>query len=290
MRAHFARPALKRQVRTASLRLDPVGTNAGRVTTDMAQPEIHQFACLRDNYGVLVHDPEGGVTLSIDAPEAAAVRETLADRGWTLTHILVTHHHADHTAGIAALKTETGCQVIGPKAESARIPGLDVAVGAPDVLRLGTLEVKVLDTPGHTIGHITYWLPEAKVAFVGDTLFAMGCGRVLEGTAEMMWNSLKTIAGLPGDTALYCGHEYTVSNGKFGVTIEPGNARLVERLAEAEATRTEGRPTLPTRVDLELETNVFLRADSKAIREQVNLPSAPAWKVFADLRERKNRF
>jgi hydroxyacylglutathione hydrolase len=290
LRAHFARPALKRQVRAASLRLDPVGTSAGRVTKDMAQPEIYQFACLRDNYGVLVHDPEGGVTLSIDAPEAAAVRQALADRGWTLTHILVTHHHADHTAGIAALKAETKCQVIGPKAESARIPGLDAAVGAPDVLRLGTLEVRVLDTPGHTIGHITYWIPEANVAFVGDTLFAMGCGRVLEGTAEMMWSSLRTIADLPGDTALYCGHEYTVSNGKFGITIEPGNARLAERLAEAEATRAAGKPTLPTRVDLELETNVFLRAGSKAIRERVNLPSAPDWKVFADLRERKNRF
>lgn len=258
----------------------------------MAQPaiQIYQFACLKDNYGVLVHDPEGGVTLSIDAPDAAAVRQALDHRGWTLTHILVTHHHADHTAGIAALKSETRCQVIGPKAESTRIPSLDATVGEPDILTLGALEVKVLDTPGHTIGHVTYWIAAAKAAFVGDTLFAMGCGRILEGTAEMMWASLQKIAGLPGDTALYCGHEYTVSNGKFGVSIEPGNAALVEQLAAAEAARAEGLPTLPTRVDLELETNVFLRAGTRAIREHVKLPFAPDWKVFADLRERKNRF
>jgi hydroxyacylglutathione hydrolase len=256
----------------------------------MAQAEIHQFACLKDNYGVLVHDAEGGVTLAIDAPDAAAVKGALEARGWHLTHILVTHHHADHTAGIPALKEATQCTVVGPKTESVRIPCLDVGVTEPDVLTLGTLKVQVLDTPGHTIGHIAYWLPEAKAAFVGDTLFAMGCGRVLEGTAEMMWASLEKIAGLPSDTALYCGHEYTVSNGKFGVSIEPDNTRLAERLAAAEAARAAGQPTLPTRVDVELETNVFLRADSEAIRAHVGLPVAPAWKVFANLRERKNRF
>lgn len=256
----------------------------------MARPEIHQFACLKDNYGVLVHDPEGGVTLSVDAPDAAAVTRALDARGWRLTHILVTHHHADHTAAIPALKDETGCTVIGPRAESVRIPCLDVGAAAPDTLKLGTLEAKVLDTPGHTIGHITYWFPEAGIAFVGDTLFAMGCGRVLEGTAEMMWTSLERIAALPADTELYCGHEYTVSNGRFGVTVEPGNGRLAERLAEAEAARAAGQPTLPTRLDLELQTNVFLRADTEAIRAHVGLPVAPAWKVFANLRERKNRF
>ncbi len=256
----------------------------------MAQPEIYQFPCLKDNYGVLVHDAEGGVTLSIDAPDAATVMRALAERGWRLTHILATHHHADHTAGIPALKAETQCRVIGPREEAARIPGLDQAVGEPDTLSLGTLRVKVLDTPGHTIGHVTYWLDEAKVAFVGDTLFAMGCGRILEGTAEMMWTSLRKIADLPRDTLLYCGHEYTVANGKFGVSIEPGNARMQERLEDAETVRAQGGATLPTRVDLELETNVFLRADTRAIRDRVGLAAAPAWKVFADLRERKNRF
>ena len=255
----------------------------------MSQPEIHQFPCLKDNFGVLVHDAKGGVTLSIDAPDAAAVTQALDARGWSLTHILTTHHHADHTAGIPALKAKTSCTVIGPRAEAQRIPGLDLAVAEPDTLALGSLKLAVLDTPGHTIGHVTYWIPEARVAFVGDTLFAMGCGRVLEGTAEMMWGSLKKIARLPRETQLYCGHEYTVSNGKFGLSIEPGNAELQTRLADAEATRAEGRATLPTRVDLELQTNVFLRADRRDVRAAVGLPLAPDWKVFAELRERKNR-
>jgi hydroxyacylglutathione hydrolase len=256
----------------------------------MTQLEIHQFACLKDNYGVLVHDPDGGVTLSIDAPEAGAVKQALDERGWRLTHILATHHHADHTAGIASLKAETGCFVIGPRDEAQRIPGLDRTAAEPDVLSLGGIEIKVLDTPGHTIGHVTYWIEKAKVAFVGDTLFAMGCGRVLEGTPEMMWRSLKKIAALPRDTLIYCGHEYTVSNGKFGASIEPDNAALQQRLAESEAKRAEGIATLPTRIDIELETNVFLRVARQDVREHVGLPLAADWKVFADLRERKNRF
>ncbi len=180
----------------------------------MAQPEIHQFPCLKDNYGVLVHDTEGGVTIAIDAPEAAAVKRALEEKGWRLTHILVTHHHADHTAGIPALKAETQCEVIGPRNEAGRIPGLTHAVGEPDVVSIGSLKFKVLDTPGHTIGHVTYWLDDASVAFAGDTLFAMGCGRILEGTPEMMWRSLRKIADLPRDTIVYCGHEYTVGNGQ----------------------------------------------------------------------------
>jgi hydroxyacylglutathione hydrolase len=255
----------------------------------MAQPEIHQFPCLKDNYGVLVHDREGGVTLSIDAPDAAAVSRALEAKGWRLTHVLVTHHHADHTAGIPGLKAETQCVVIGPEAEADRIPFLDRGVKEPETLVLGGLGVRVLDTPGHTIGHVSYWIEEAEVAFVGDTLFAMGCGRVLEGTPEMMWGSLKKIAALPKTTRLYCGHEYTVSNGKFGASIEPDNAQLKQRLVEAEALRAEGRATLPTRIDLELETNVFLRADTRGIRDRLGLAFVPAWKVFADLRERKNR-
>lgn len=256
----------------------------------MTQLDIHQFACLKDNYGVLVHDRESGVTLSIDAPEADAVQRALAERGWRLTHILVTHHHADHTGGIAALKAATGCVVIGPRDEAQRIPGLDRTVAEPDVLSLGGFEVKVLDTPGHTLGHITYWIEPAKVAFVGDTLFAMGCGRVLEGTPEMMWGSLQKIAGLPRDTQLYCGHEYTVANGKFGVSVEPGNAALQRRLAEAEAARAQGEPTLPTRVDVELDTNVFLRVEDADLRAHIGLPLASDCKVFAELRERKNKF
>ncbi len=255
----------------------------------MAQPEIHQFPCLKDNYGVLVHDTEGGVTIAIDAPEAAAVKRALEEKGWRLTHILVTHHHADHTAGIPALKAETQCEVIGPRNEAGRIPGLTHAVGEPDVVSIGSLKFKVLDTPGHTIGHVTYWLDDASVAFAGDTLFAMGCGRILEGTPEMMWRSLRKIADLPRDTIVYCGHEYTVGNGQFGITIEPDNPRIRERLTDAETVRAQGQPTLPTRIDLELETNVFLRADRQSIRARLGLEAAAAWKVFAEIRERKNR-
>lgn len=256
----------------------------------MSTLEVRQFSCLKDNYGVLIHDRKEGVTAAIDAPEAAAMKRALDEAGWRLTHILVTHHHADHTGGIGALKAETGCRVIGPAGEEARIPGIDQAVQEPDEIRFGGTTVKVLDTPGHTIGHITYWIPEAKLAFVGDTLFAMGCGRVLEGTAEMMWASLSKLAALPRETSIYCGHEYTLSNGRFALSIDPDNAAITARMAEAEALRAEGKPTLPTLLADELRTNVFLRADEGIIRDRVKLPIGPPWKVFAELRERKNKF
>jgi hydroxyacylglutathione hydrolase len=255
----------------------------------MKQLEIHQFACLKDNYGVLIHDPQADVTGSIDAPDPVAVRAALDEKGWRLTHILTTHHHADHTAGNLPLKKATGCTIIGPKNEAARIPGLDDPVGEGDTVAFGNYEVRVLDTPGHTIGHVSYWIPRAHVAFVGDTLFAMGCGRILEGNAEMMWASLKKLAALPIDTDLYCGHEYTLANAKFGLTIEPENEALQKRTAAVEALRSDGKPTLPTRVDVELATNVFLRAHKTAIRLRLGLPAAADWKVFAEIRERKNK-
>jgi hydroxyacylglutathione hydrolase len=255
----------------------------------MTTLEIHQFACLKDNFGVLVHDPQSGATASIDAPDAAAVGCALAEKGWKLTHILTTHHHADHTAGIQALKADTGAAVIGPRQEAARIPALDTAVGEGDAVKFGTFEVRVLDTPGHTIGHVSYWIPDASVAFAGDTLFAMGCGRVLEGSHEMMWGSLKKLASLPPETEIYCGHEYTLANAQFGLTIEPENTDLVVRAREVEALRAAGKATLPTRIGLELKTNVFLRPHSPAIRNRLGLPAAPDWKVFAEIRSRKNR-
>jgi hydroxyacylglutathione hydrolase len=255
----------------------------------MAKLEIHQFMCLSDNYGVLVHDPASGLTAAIDAPDPNAVRDALNDKGWKLTHILVTHHHADHTAGIVQLKSETGCEVIGPKAEAAKISGLDKTVGEGDRVTLGGITAQVLDTPGHTAGHITYWLPDSDVAFVGDTLFAMGCGRIIEGNAEMMWGSLKKIAALPPATELYCGHEYTVSNAKFALTIEPDNETLKKRAAEVDKLRAAGKFTLPTRVDFELETNPFLRPQVPAIRKRLGMERAPDWQVFGEIRERKNR-
>jgi hydroxyacylglutathione hydrolase len=255
----------------------------------MADLEIHQFACLSDNYGVLIRDAGAGVCAAIDAPDAAAVARALADTGWTLTHILTTHHHADHTQGNLPLKTDTKCTIIGPKAEAAKIPGIDTLVGEGDTFAFGTFEVRVFDTPGHTAGHITYWVPKASVAFAGDTLFAIGCGRVLEGSMETMWGSLKKLMALPPHTQVYCGHEYTLANAKFALTIEPENAALQARAKEVEAMRAAGKPTLPTRIDRELETNPFLRAASPAIRKRLGLEAAADWQVFAEVRERKNR-
>ena len=251
--------------------------------------EIHQFPCLSDNFGVLIHDTDRGVTAAIDAPNADAVRSALVQRGWKLSYIFTTHHHADHTDGNLALKNETGCVIIGPKAEAAKIPGIDTQVGEGSAFRLGSFQVQVLDTPGHTNGHISYYIPAADVAFVGDTLFALGCGRVIEGTMEMMWGSLAKLAALPGNTQIYCGHEYTLANARFALTIEPENAALIARAAEVEALRKAGKATLPTRIDVELATNPFLRVKSSAIRKRLGLENAPDWKVFAEVRERKNK-
>lgn len=255
----------------------------------MPKLEFHQFLCLKDNYGVLVHDPASGQTASIDAPEADAVRRALAETGWKLTHILVTHHHADHTQGIAPLKAETGCKVIGPKGEAAKIAGLDETVGGGDTFQFAGVEVRVIDTPGHTAGHITLWMPSENVAFAGDTLFAAGCGRVIEGTMRQMWDSLEKVAKLPPETIVYCGHEYTLSNIKFALTIEPDSAALNARAKDVEALVAAGRPTLPTTIAVELETNPFLRPQVPAIRKRLGMEKAADWEVFGEIRERKNR-
>ncbi len=255
----------------------------------MSKLEIHQFPCLSDNFGVLIHDPAANVTASIDAPETSAVKAALAAKGWKLTHILTTHHHADHTDGNLALKAETGCTIIGPKAEAARIPGIDKMVGQGDSFNFGNFKVEVLDTPGHTAGHISYVIPQAKVAFVGDTLFAVGCGRVIEGDMKMMWTSLAKLIALPADTTVYCGHEYTQSNIKFALTIEPGNAALQARAKEVDALRVAGKPTLPTTMAAEMATNVFLRVASPEIQERLGMKGRADWEIFGEIRERKNR-
>jgi hydroxyacylglutathione hydrolase len=255
----------------------------------MATLQIYQFPCLSDNFGVLVHDPESGLTASIDAPEADKVTAALDEKGWRLTHILTTHHHADHTGGNTQLKTATGCRIVGPRNEAAKIPGIDERVGEGDALALGSHRIQVLDTPGHTAGHITFVIASAKAAFVGDTLFALGCGRVIEGTPQMMWGSLQKLMALPKDTAVYCGHEYTQANAKFALTIEPDSAALQKRAREVDAMRAAGKATLPTTIGLELETNPFLRPHVPAIQKRLGLEGRPEWEVFAEIRERKNR-
>lgn len=255
----------------------------------VAKLEIHQFPCLSDNFGVLIRDADADVVASIDAPEAEAVKRALAEKGWRLTHILTTHYHADHTDGNLALKAETNCTIIGPRAEAAKIPGLDQAVGEGDVFSFGSFQVHVFDCPGHTAGHIIYWIPAADVAFVGDVLFAIGCGRVNEAPYEMMWQSLEKVMALPPSTQVYFGHEYTLSNAKFALTIEPENDALQQRTKEIERMRAAGEPTSPTRIDLELATNPFLRPNSPDIRKRLGMEGEPDWKVFGEIRDRKNR-
>jgi hydroxyacylglutathione hydrolase len=248
------------------------------------------FPCLRDNYGVLLHDAQTGSTAAIDAPEAALVEAALESAGWRLTDILVTHHHADHTGGIAELKQRHRCRVVAPEGEAKRIPLVDATVRENDAVRVGGLAGRVLETPGHTAGHISYFFPADKLAFVGDTLFSIGCGRVIEGTPEMMWRSLLKLRDLPDDTRIYCGHEYTQANIRFAKTIEPDNAALAARAREVENLLSTRKPTIPSTMGEEKAANPFLRADVADVAKAVGLSGQPAWKVFAEIRDRKNKF
>lgn len=256
----------------------------------MAPLQIYQFGCLSDNYGVLVHDPDSGATASIDAPDEAAILRVLGETGWTLTDILVTHHHQDHVQGVPGLKARFDTRVVGPRAEADKIPGLDVPVAEGDRLAFAGHELQVIATPGHTAGHIAYVLPAANAAFVGDTLFALGCGRVFEGTMAEMWGSLKALRALPLQTEVYCGHEYTQSNARFALSVDPDNAALRARAAEIDRLRAEGLPTLPTTIGREIETNPFLRADDPALAAALGMAGADPVAVFTRLREGKNTF
>src|SRR5947209_2979977 len=208
--------------------------------------QTHLFICLKDNFGVLVHDPGSGATAAIDAPEAAPIERALAAAGWRLTDILVTHHHADHTGGIAALKDRHGCRVVAPDAEADGIPGVDETVRENATVLVGAMEARVIETPGHTAGHISYFFPADKLAFVGDTLFSIGCGRVIEGNATMMWDSLLKLRALPDDNRMFCGHEYTAANIRFAKTIEPGNSVLAARERQVAELLAARKPTIPS--------------------------------------------
>ena len=251
--------------------------------------DIELFLCRSDNFGVLLHDRATGRTAAIDAPEAAAVEAALARRGWRLTDLLITHHHDDHIEGIEALKASSGCRVVAAKADAHRIPAVDVLVEEGDKVAVGSLEAEVIDTPGHTVGHIAYWFAGARILFAADTLFSLGCGRVFEGTMADMWQSLQKLRALPDDTALYCGHEYTLSNARFALTVDPGNAALQARAAEVEAQRGAHQFTLPVTLGAEKRENPFLRADDPAIAANLGLAGSDPLAVFTELRERKNR-
>jgi hydroxyacylglutathione hydrolase len=256
----------------------------------MADLIVAQFPARSDNFGVLVHDPDSGATASIDAPEADAVSRELQARGWRLSHILVTHKHLDHVEGVPALRESYGATVIGPAKSAAETGLYDQTVKDGDSFDFAGRQVQVLETPGHTLDHVSYYLPDAGLAFVGDTLFALGCGRVFEGTPEMMWSSLSKLRTLPDETQAYCGHEYTLSNAKFAVTVDPGNAALKERLQEVERLRADGRPTLPTTIGREKATNPFLRADDPELARVLGMDGAAPAQVFAEIRKRKDRF
>ncbi|MGX5722756.1 hydroxyacylglutathione hydrolase [Shinella zoogloeoides] len=254
----------------------------------MTPLEIELFACRSDNFGVLLHDPATGATASIDAPEEKPILEALERRGWRLSHIFTTHHHGDHVEANLALKNRFGATIIGPARET--IPGIDRKVDGGDSFDFAGRRVEVIATPGHTLGHICFHLPEEKLLFAADTLFALGCGRLFEGTLAQMWDSLSKLAALPEETTVYFGHEYTLSNARFAKTVDPDNVALAHRVEEIEALRAAGAFTAPTTIGLEKATNPFLRAGDPAIRRHLGMEGASDAEVFAEIRGRKDRF
>ena len=256
----------------------------------MSDLEIYQFNCRQDNFGVLIHDPEIGVTASIDAPEADAINQALARKGWTLSHILLTHHHYDHVDGNAELKQKWGAIVVGNEADAARLPEIDQTVQCGTDFQFGMHQARFIDTPGHTIGHIAIHFADQNILFTGDTMFSLGCGRLFEGTAAQMWQSLSTLAALPDETVIYCGHEYTQSNAAFALSVDPDNEQLKIRANEIAQLRAKGQATLPTTMGAEKATNPFLRPTDKSIRARLNMTEASNVDVFAEIRRRKDNF
>jgi hydroxyacylglutathione hydrolase len=252
--------------------------------------EIVQIPVLQDNYVYLVHDPATAMTAVVDPAVGGPVMEELKRRGWSLTHILNTHHHGDHVGANEELKAATGCTIVGPRADRDRIPGIDVAVGEGDSYFLGRAEAKVFDVPGHTRGHIAYWFPDSKALFCGDTLFALGCGRLFEGTPKQMWTSLSKFLDLPDDTKVYCAHEYTESNGRFALSVEPGNAVLQSRMAEVRRLRAQGLPTVPSTLGEEKASNPFLRPHSAEIQRHVGMGGDDLVAVLGATRALKDNF
>ncbi|HEU4651440.1 MAG TPA: hydroxyacylglutathione hydrolase, partial [Croceibacterium sp.] len=228
--------------------------------------QVHQFPCLNDNYGFLLHDPASAETVCIDTPDAEAYLREADARGWPITAIWNTHWHPDHAGGNAAIKAKTGCEVIAPAVDAPRIAEVDRPVSPGEVVKIGAWEATVIDVGGHTMGHIAYHLPAAGIAFVGDSLFALGCGRMFEGTAPQFWASLSRLKALPPETTLYCAHEYTQSNARFALHADPDNADLQAYAREVDARRARGEPTVPTRLSRELDAKPFLRADQPGMR------------------------
>jgi hydroxyacylglutathione hydrolase len=252
--------------------------------------DLVTIPCLKDNYAYLLHDAASGDTALVDAPEAAPILDALAARGWKLGQIFITHHHSDHIDGVAETVAATGARVLGARADAHRLPELDRALVEGDEVTVGGESGRVLDVSGHTMGHIAYHFAGPGLAFTADSLMAGGCGRIFEGTPEVMWASLAKLTALPGETLICSGHEYTAANLRFAETIEPDNPALLARIARVAKAREEGRPTIPSRLSGELATNPFLRAHLPQVKAAVGMADAGDVAVFAELRARKNRF
>jgi hydroxyacylglutathione hydrolase len=250
--------------------------------------QVHQFPCLSDNYGFLLHDPASGETACIDTPDAEACLREAAAKDWRITQIWNTHWHPDHAGGNAAIKAATGCAITAPSVDAPKIAGVDRTVGNGDTVALGEWAARVIDVGGHTMGHIAYHLPEAGIAFVGDSLFALGCGRMFEGTPSQFWESLSRIKALPPDTTLYCAHEYTQSNARFALHADPDNVELQLYAGDVAERRARGEPTVPMQLARELATNPFLRADDEDMRNRWG--GSNAAETFARLRAAKDGF
>jgi hydroxyacylglutathione hydrolase len=256
----------------------------------MAPLTVHRIPARKDNYLWLAVEPTAGAVAIVDPADAAPVRAKLKELGVTLTHILNTHHHNDHTGANLELKEEFGLTIIGPRADRDRIPGIDVAVGDGDSVMLGSAEARVFDVPGHTRGHIAYWFAESDALFCGDTLFALGCGRLFEGTPAQMWHSLSKFRPLPDSAKVYCAHEYTLSNARFALTVDAGNPALIARAATVAKMREANRPTVPSTLGEERATNPFLRADRPELAAAVGRSGATPADVFGAIRARKDSF
>lgn len=252
--------------------------------------EIITIPCLSDNYAFLVHDKASGETALVDAPEADKINKVLSQLGWTLTHVLLTHHHWDHIDGLEELQKTHSPKVIGAAADAHRLPPLDLAVSEGDSFTLGGEEVQVMDVSGHTVGHIAFYLPASGAVFTADSLMALGCGRLFEGDPDMMWASLSKLAALPENTIVCSGHEYTEANGRFAATIDPDNKALQSRIDAIAEARAQGRPTVPSLLSEELATNPFLRATDPAVQRHMGMEGADPAKVFAEIRQRKDTF
>ena len=256
----------------------------------MSALEIHQIPVLEDNYVYLLHEPGSGATGVVDPAVSEPVLAEAERLGWAITHILNTHHHGDHVGGNRKIVAATGCQVIGAKRDRRRIPGIGVEVDDGDRIRLGEAEAEVFFVPGHTSGHIAFWFPESAALFCGDTIFALGCGRLIEGTPAQMWPSLKKLRALPDETRVYCAHEYTAANFAFARTVELENAALMARGEAILASRAKGARTVPSLLGEEKETNPFLRADVPSLAAAVGMSGRDPVEIFTEVRGRKDRF